>query len=297
MYICPECHHKMETLTTKCMGCDWTLSYKDNIPIYLSTKDRNDAFFNDYLENYKEISMDDIEKSIQDEKYLTSQNKKLFSYLPKLSGLSVCEIGIGKGILLEQILTEKPAKLVGIDISLPYLKQINSKYDNKVILEVANAENIPYINEFDVIIAADIIEHVINVGDFLTSVNRALKPNGTFVVKTPYNEDINHYSKLRGCPYNFVHLRNFSKQTLNTILTGAGFEVKKNIFDGFEPTRVRGYIKKFSLTQKLFNKYLTLNYETFYDVNTISNFLGNLLMSPIEITAISVKNTDILTGK
>lgn len=294
MMICPDCNNELVINTGKCNFCSWALDIEDNIPIYLSNHDKRDVMFNRYLDNYDDISVDDLDTSIQNIKYLESQNEKLFTYLPPLQGLKVCEIGVGKGALLELILKENPAKLVGVDVSRPYLKTIKSKFEANLELILANAENIPFANEFDVIIAADIIEHVFNVGDFLTSVNRALKLNGHFIVKTPHNEDINGYSKLRGCKYNFVHLRNFNKRTLTTVLNGAGFDVKKIIFDGFYPDRLRAFIQKNTYLNNKCIKYLNKKFEDVNDVNRIKNYLGNALMNPMEITAVTTKRVDLI---
>ncbi len=293
MKICPDCHKNLAINTDHCMSCSWTLDIVEGLPVYLSTKDKADAMFKTYLDNYNEISMDDLEESIQHETYLQSQNKKLFSYIPNVEGLNVCEIGVGKGLLLQHLITGKPAKLTGIDISLTYLNVIGSKLGKDVNLIVANAENIPYTNEFDIIIAADIIEHVFNVGDFLTSVNRALKPNGRFIVKTPNNEDINGYSTLRGCKYNFVHLRNFNKQTLSTVLKGAGFDIQKVIFDGFYPSKKRAYIKNSTFLSRKFDTYINNRFDTVHEANGMSNFVCKFFMVPIEITACATKTLDV----
>ncbi len=286
--ICPDCHNSLDEMNRFCLSCDWKCEIREGIPVYLSSHDSNDEIFQRYLINYDEISEDDLKESIQNIEYLRTQNEKLFSYIPPVKDLAVCEIGIGKGLLLQHLKKEKPRKLVGIDISIPYLTKIKDANEYLELI-IANAENIPYENEFDVIIAADIIEHVVNVGDFLFCVYRALKPGGCFVVKTPNDEDINIYSRLRGCKYNFVHLRNFNKKTLKTVLNGAGFDVKKVIYDGFYAFRKRSYIKKRPFLNKRYDNYFSKKYKNDYDVNKINNRIGRLLMYPIEITMLSRK--------
>jgi len=295
MMICPDCHKELEENSLGCQACEWKGKIQDGIPIYLSSLDSNDEMFKRYLSNYEEISEDDLEESIQDHDYLRVQNEKLFSYIPPVNDLNVCEIGVGKGLLLQHLLKEKPKKLVGVDISIPYLKTIKHMSEN-IELVVANAENIPYENEFDVIIAADIIEHVFNVGDFLYCVNRALKPGGCFIVKTPNNEDINIYSRIRGCKYNFVHLRNFSKKTLKTVLMGAGFQVDKIIYDGFYAYRKRSYIKNRPFLNTRYDNYFSKKYVNVHEVNKINNHIGRLLMNPIEITMLSRKPLESSTA-
>lgn len=291
MMICPDCHQSLDMQEKKCNVCPWSSRLQHDIGIYLSSADQEDEMFKRYLDNYHEISVDDLDESIQHESYLKSQSEKFFSYLPPLKDLRVCEVGVGKGILLDAMIKENPAKLVGIDISLPYLNAIKAKYQDKIQLFVANAENIPFQDAFDLIVAADIIEHVFNVGDFLYSVNRALKPGGYFIVKTPNNEDITVYSKLKGCKYQFVHLRNFNKKTLQKILTGAGFQVEKVVYDGFYPSRKRRFIRENNFLNTQFEKYINKKYASPHEVNQIDNRLGAFLMDPIEMTMLTRKST------
>lgn len=294
MLTCPDCNQMIEKHVNHCSNCNWKLEMLDGFPVFLSTRDASDVMFKRYLDNYNEISVDDLRSSIQSEKYLKSQNDKLFTYLPDLSNLNVCEVGIGKGVLLERLMKANVARLTGIDISLPYMNAIREQYGDKVELVIANAENIPYKEEFDIIIAADIIEHVFNVGDFLVSVNRALKPGGRFIVKTPLNEDINTYSKLKGCKYEFVHLRNFNKKTLSILLKGAGYALNNFHYDGFYPYKRRNYIRNSSFLNKKFENFVARKFADDNEVNNIGNFWGKLMMNPIEITAVTTKICDVL---
>ena len=65
---------------------------------------------------------------------------------------------------------------MAVDITLEYFKQF--ELENQVTPLLANGENLPFREEFDIITNTDVLEHVFNVGSFLISIYEALKPNG-----------------------------------------------------------------------------------------------------------------------
>ena len=134
-------------------------------------------------------------------------------------------MGVGKGILFEKLRRAGPAMLVGVDISMPYLQRVANTGNLTVVL--ANAENLPFRDAFDLVVAADVLEHVLNVGDFLMSVRESVVTDGTFVVRVPYLDNMLQYAHLNGCEYDIVHLRNFARGNLVHLLRHTGFVVDR----------------------------------------------------------------------
>ncbi len=284
--ICPECHVRQQNIDLQaCNQCQLPFENLNGIRVFFSRKDQSSELFKDYKKNYDLISEDDLADSIQDLNYLHTQTEKLFSYLPQHKEQSICEIGVGQGHLLKKLATLDPKQLIGVDIAPAYLSKLLSEgvpYN----AFLANAENLPFENAFDLVIAADVLEHVLNAGNFLHSIHKAMKTNGTLVVRVPYLEDYSTYSSFKGCPYDFVHLRNFSAETLKILLEGAGFKVHKFHYDGFFLHRFR-WCQPWFLPARLLRKITYLIYGN--QLNTIPNWLGNLLIRPAEITAVCIK--------
>lgn len=278
--ICVECHTQLAD--EQCPKCRWAPVTRDGVDVFLASRDRNSQTFSRYLENYNTIADDDLTESIQPERYLSIQADKLFKYLNVQSGERVCEIGIGKGLLLDRLLTVD-ASITGIDISTEFLRRYRER---GVRLMLANAENLPFREEFDLIVASDILEHVLNVGDFLISVYDALRPRGRFVVRVPYKEDLRMYARRNGCAYEFVHLRSFTRSSLKDLLSHAEFRVEKLILDGFFPTRRRRLFATFPPARKAFNATLLFGYGSYNDPPPVANWLGLALMKPAEVTAV-----------
>lgn len=83
---------------------------------------------------------------------------------------------------LHRHVAREAAYCMGIDYLEEGVQFLQSKGFNVV---KANAEEFDLGRTFDVVIAGEIIEHVNNVGAFLTAVRRHLKPGGRLVITTP----------------------------------------------------------------------------------------------------------------
>lgn len=285
MLICPECHSKLvESEPLRCSACGWLAMRRDGVPVLLSKRDLSDPVFRDYLENYDYIAAQDLSHSIQDPKYLTAQAVKIRGYIRSITGLRVCEIGVGQGFLLRVLASARPANLVGLDISLPYLRRLLT--EGFEVYE-CNAENLPFKDAFDVIIATDILEHVLNVGDFLVSANRALVMGGKLVVRVPLEENLISYAQQMDCPFRFVHLRTFTRRGLKVMLEQAGFEVETVHFDGFQRAYPQPYLPQ-SIAKRMV-KFIEGRSRWAHGVCSIGSWWGWLLFRPFEIAAVCVK--------
>jgi SAM-dependent methyltransferase len=188
-----------------------------------------------YAENYDRIAADDLSQSIQPMRYLEVQADTLRSYLGNLAGLDVCELGVGRGLLLDRLIASKAKTVTGVDVSLPYLARYSgaaAESGGRLQLAVANAELLPYADAFDLVVASEILEHVLNAGDFLISLRRSLRPGARTLVRVPYKEDLRQYARQNGCEYPFVHLRTFTRDSLESTMRKAGFKRVRMYFDG-----------------------------------------------------------------
>ncbi|VEG89663.1 class I SAM-dependent methyltransferase [Legionella spiritensis] len=299
MRICPNCRKNEELdLIQNCKFCGWTISKHNNdTPILLSDDDLSSGDFDSYLKNYDELSINNLKSPEGYGLYLKIQNDKLYSYCGNLTNKNVCEVGFGRGYLFKKILSQNPKSMVGIDISPTYIERLRNelKNENNIELVMANAENIPYRDEFDCIVASDVLEHVLNPGNFIFCVNQALREDGKFIVRVPCNENILVYSKFMGCQFKYAHLRNFNKSSLKAILTNSGFKVEKIYYDGYLPSRKRSYVKKISWINKLFDRFVVAGKNDQNEVATINNKVGRLFMKPIEIVLVCKKNKNLIS--
>lgn len=90
-----------------------------------------------------------------------------------------------------------------------------------------DALSLPFkTNAFDVVVSAEVIEHVAEVKAYLDGIVRVLKPGGRAIISTPYDETIQHSLCIhcnRPTPLHaHAHLRSFREDSLNKYVTSRG---------------------------------------------------------------------------
>jgi SAM-dependent methyltransferase len=295
MLICPKCSEELSDKSPPaCKNCDWNGVSHHGIPDYLSSYEFNNSVLRDYLDHYDHIARDDLDNGIVSERYVKNQAVNLIDFLGDVSEADVADIGCGKGYLVGELLRKGAARVTAIDIALPYLARfVDSPRVNPVR---ANSENLPFKNEFDVIVSTDVMEHVFNLGSFLYSVNRALKQGGKVCIRVPYRENLLAYSLHLGCPYPFAHLRGFNRRLLKDYMTGAGFTVKRFALHGFgfgmpQPLWTRGRLR--TRLYRFIKDWAESKMEHPADVTKWKSSYARLLMRPNTISVIGYKKFKI----
>lgn len=141
---------------------------------------------------------------------------------------AVLDIGfLGQGIQKgdpnwpHALLAERAGALYGLDTLL------SSEYQNDSRYKQASAEQFDFGITFDVIFAADLIEHLSNPGLFLERCKKHLKPNGRLVLTTPNAFNLfNLAEKLskREPTSNSDHTMYFNSTTLCALLKKNGWK-------------------------------------------------------------------------
>lgn len=103
-----------------------------------------------------------------------------------LGGLRVLDIGCGAGLLCEP-LSRLGAQVIGVDPSasnIAVAKLHAGKSHLSIDYRCTTVEEIDPRERFDIVLAMEVIEHVVDVGVFLKRCASMLKPNGLMVVST-----------------------------------------------------------------------------------------------------------------
>ncbi len=292
MRICPDCARAIsESLPPGCHACGWQGELREGIPFYLGRRDREDPVLSDYFDNYEKIAGRDLNESIQDERYIKNQAENLIRIMGPLAGKRIADVGSGKGFVVRALLAAGADGVTAVDIAASYLRTYSGLPG--VTALGANAENLPFADEFDCVAATDVMEHVLNVSSFLFSVNRALKKGGRFFVRVPYRENLLNYTPHLGCPYRFVHLRSFDETVLADLLSGVGFRVEKIVKDGFLPDSPRDFWRKTARRSRFYDRLVRPALEKgLSDPTSTAGWPGWLaapLFRPLEICAEATK--------
>lgn len=182
-------------------------------------------------------------------------------------GLKVLDIGCGEGAtLIELKRSGVAAEAVGVEANGRAIAA-NRRLLDAVIIGDIEAIDLPYdAGHFDVIIMADVLEHLIDPWSVLRKVRRYLRPAGVFIASLP---NIREFSVVRSLlvhgDFRYAdagildrtHLRFFCRKNMVELVGGA-FEI---VAIRRVPELARGEVAWFNrLTFRLFEEFLVLQY-------------------------------------
>lgn len=132
--------------------------------------------------------------------------------------------------LLHYRLTEVAHYLVGLDNAHEELEKLAARWPQweLVLGDVEHLEAVKLDRQFDVVLAGELVEHLLNVGLFLTSVRHHLKPGvGRLVITTPNHFGTRRFSHLlRGAEkVHPDHTCYYSYHTLKHTVERCGYEL------------------------------------------------------------------------
>jgi SAM-dependent methyltransferase len=169
-----------------------------------------------YIRNYDAIARDHLATLDRDginpfmnEHEWTELEETTASHMRQLlrSGDRVLDAGVGLGRLLARFPDQER---YGVDIALGYLDRTKQC---GIHVALAKLEDLPYPNAaFDLVVATDVLEHVLDLHRASQQLVRILKPGGHLVIRVPFEEDLKSYYHYRD--YELVHVRRFDLWSL-----------------------------------------------------------------------------------
>lgn len=204
----------------------------------------------------------------KDKKYYSNIRHDLIKYITPKEDLRVLEIGAAYGETLFYLKTNGLAsEVVGIDLFEDKANRENyKKLDNFIFGNIEEINLDQYSNYFDVIILADVLEHLIDPIAVLKKTQEYLKINGQIIVSLP---NIRHYSALNKIflkgdfryeesgLFDYTHLRFYCKKNMKELLENGGYTIKQcqssiKEYKGFSVTKIINLIT-FSLFEEFFS--------------------------------------------
>ena len=281
-----------------CAECDYSVRHNNQIASFGMAEVGQ---IDDYAKNYEKIAQDDLETPLYSVPFQRDMADYTFKMIGDLSGKNVAEIGIGKGELFERLLSGKPLTIFGIDISKSFIIEASKKHGDlkNTSFVVGNVEYLPFFRVFDVVVATDILEHVLNLGNALYRISSSMKIGGRFFCRVPYCEALGQYSVYNGCDYDYAHLRSFDERSVRIQFEEVGLTVKKIHKFGYVKARWKNFVPKLlqvltkkqreNLVQSYSDKYTSYEASKFNQEITKS-FLKKAYHQPMEMLVIAEKN-------
>ncbi|WP_353684451.1 methyltransferase domain-containing protein [Thermodesulfovibrio sp. 3907-1M] len=167
--------------------------------------------------------------------YYTNIRYDIIELIPRNPNNKILEIGCGYGATLVELKKLKKADyVVGIDIVDMGQKQ---NLDDFICCDIEEPENLPFpTNFFDIIICADVLEHLIDPWSTLKKLKKYLKSGGYIISSIPNIREIRTMFTifLKG-DFRYVergildktHLRFFCKKNIINLFNETGFKIER----------------------------------------------------------------------
>lgn len=215
MIKCPACDFVHENNDIACGNCGYSVPEVDGFPAWAHELAHEGGGF-------KPGHFADLARLEAGNFWFNARNSlviwALKKYFPDLG--SLLEIGCGTGYVLAEISHTFPqARLVGSEIFTAGLKFAALRVPDAALVQM-DARSAPYVDEFAVAAAFDVIEHITEDVAVLTNLHQAVKPRGGLILTVPQHQWLWSAADDYAC-----HERRYSKSELHVKIEAAGFEI------------------------------------------------------------------------
>lgn len=218
MKRCISCDARYASSTHSCPSCGFVPSLVGGFDSYAPDFAHDGGGFkSDY---FSELAL------LEDANFwFRSRNKLLMwaleNYSPNFQ--SLLEIGCGTGYVLSGISKKIPhATLYGSEIFITGLGFAHARLPSAKFMQM-DARNIPFENEFDVIGAFDVLEHIGEDERVLAQMHAALSPQGFMFLTVPQHKWLWSSVDEHAC-----HVRRYSATDLHEKIEAAGFQIMRS---------------------------------------------------------------------
>ena len=215
MRICLKCQQGSLTEDWKCSSCHYQPLHEDGIVLFApELVEENKGF---PPERYPLLA-----KLESANFWFRSRNQLVLWILKRhfQSMQSFLEIGCGTGYVLSGVASAFPeASLSASEIDSAGLPFVRQKEPSADIFQM-DARQIPFQEEFDLIGAFDVIEHIEEDEEVLAQIYNACRPGGGVIITVPQHPSL--WSEVDTFSH---HKRRYTKNELTRKIQKAGFQV------------------------------------------------------------------------
>jgi ubiquinone/menaquinone biosynthesis C-methylase UbiE len=211
---CLRCEHRFEALEWRCPACRFAPAMVQGFPAFADGLLRGDV-------GYDDARFEVLARCEDEHFWFRSRAKLILWALHRHFPRAQCmlEIGCGTGSVLRAVNQSFGAlRLTGSDVFSTALAIAARRAPAADFLQV-DARRLPYRDEFDVIAAFDVIEHIDEDERVLREMYAACRPGGGIIVTVPQHEWLWSHRDVFG-----RHRRRYVRRDLLRKISQAGFE-------------------------------------------------------------------------
>ena len=223
--VCPNCRGnlKQDCNTLYCLDCNDKFPVHEGIPVLLPRYEPDEKDLRErYHRNYDRLALNFLATDKFTADNVAYRHQALIDFIGKdKRGMRILDIGSSHGLVLRKMQADFK---VALEISWDYLEQIPDSAD--VVGIQGDAESLPFRpGFFDVIIIADILEHLLKPEQLITILEKICTPETQVYVHIPWEENLEPYLHTE---YEFSHLRSFNAYNYSNLWNN--FYIKRSKF-------------------------------------------------------------------
>jgi SAM-dependent methyltransferase len=215
MKVCVTCGHGFESSTWTCPRCGWAPGTHDTWPVFApDLADGDDGISPESFAALARLEAGHF--------WFRARNRLLVwamrTYFPDAS--TFLEVGCGTGFVLTGLGDALPRlALAGSEVRNAGLAFARSRLPNVGLFQT-DARRLPFAEQFDVIGAFDVLEHIEDDAQVLAEFFRATRPGGGIVITVPQHRWLWSVVDERA-----LHRRRYARSDLVRKVERAGFQV------------------------------------------------------------------------
>lgn len=216
MKLCLRCAATFSSTGWLCQSCGESPAEKAGFPAFAPELASDEGF--------KDAYFDELARLEEKNFWFRARNKLIqWSLRRHFPGAqNFLEIGCGTGFVLAGMASEFPRlKLGGSEISSAGLAHAARRVPGAELFQM-DARAIPFADEFDVIGAFDVLEHIEEDEVVLQQMHRAVRPGGGILLTVPQHDFLWSRTDVHAC-----HVRRYAARNLAAKVRVAGFRVER----------------------------------------------------------------------
>ena len=219
MRVCPQCCQGPLSENWQCPSCQYQPRQEDGFVLFAPDQIEEHEGFP--AERYPVLARFESGNF-----WFRSRNKLILwilkRYFPGMK--TFFEIGCGTGFVISSVASAFPdVSLSASEIDSAGLPFVRQKVERAEIFQM-DARHIPFREQFDVIGAFDVIEHIEEDEEVLSQIYNACKPGGGVIITVPQHPFLWSEVDVYSC-----HKRRYTKNELVAKIQRAGFEIVDTI--------------------------------------------------------------------